>query len=61
MKQAIQQLIEQHKLHKAEAEIELASEVEKGFYSQIGTKHSLKKEIEMRTLFISELQELLSF
>ena len=43
MKQAIQQLIEQHKLFKQEAEEEL------------------QKGIEIRSVVISELEELLSF
>lgn len=60
MKEQIELLIAQHKEHKEEAEYELAYEIEKVLYSQIGVKTKLIKEIEMRTLFISELKELIS-
>lgn len=60
MKEQIELLIAQHKEHKEEAEYELASEIKKVLYSQIGVKTKLIKEIEMRTLFIIELEELIS-
>lgn len=59
MKEQIQLLIAQHRLHKVEAEQELNYELQKVLYSQPGVKTKLRKEIEMRTVFISELENLL--
>lgn len=59
MKEQIQLLIAQHRLHKVEAEQELNYELQKVLYSQPGVKTKLRKEIEMRTVFISELKNLL--
>ena len=56
MKEQIQLLIAQHKIHKEECEIEMNSNYDRAFYDE-----ALFKEIEMRSLFISELEELLSF
>jgi hypothetical protein len=52
MKEQIKLLIEQHRLFKQEAEVEL--NLSKGFHV-----YTLNKEIEMRTIFISELEGLL--
>jgi hypothetical protein len=54
MKEQIKLLIEQHRLHKQEAEIESTSKSYANYQ-----KRELYKEVEMRTLFISELEELL--
>lgn len=59
MKKQIQLLIAQHSLHKAEADQELNYELQKVLYSQPGVKTKWRKEIEMRTVFISELENLL--
>lgn len=59
MKEQIQLLIAQHKLHLEECKVELEGEHQVLFeYSKYDV---IKQEIEMITLFISELQELLSF
>jgi hypothetical protein len=55
MKGQIELLIAQHKLFKQQAEIELEAELQKVLYSQLCVKPKLRKEIEMKTLFISEL------
>lgn len=57
MKEQIKLLIAQHKLYKEECEIELKN-LE---YSNLFLKPKLRGEIEMRNVFISELEELLSY
>jgi hypothetical protein len=57
MKEQIKLLIEQHKLHKNECEEELNSL--KNYIGGEFTFFAIQKEVEMRTLFISELEQLL--
>lgn len=60
MREQIQLLIVQHKLHLEECKVELQAEVEKGMFSQLCVRQKLKTEIEMRSVFISELESLIS-
>ena len=57
MKEQIQLLIAQHKLHKEEAVYELNMINNSIKFDEYP---SLEKEIEMRTLFICELEQLIS-
>ena len=56
MRGQIELLIAQHKLHKEECELEFNS-LE---YSNLFLKPQLRREIEMRSVFISELENLIS-
>ena len=55
MKEQIQILIAQHKLFIEECEIGISSTHSRGLFEV------LSKEIELRTVFLSELENLLSF
>lgn len=66
MKEQIQLLIAQHKLHKEEAvyELNMLSGYKQDLTlskTNIKMLNDIEKEIEMTTLFICELEELLSF
>ena len=55
MKEQIELLIAQHKLFREECEIEISSTHSRSLFEL------LSKEIELRTVFLSELENLLSF